>query len=129
MGCQVIIRLRVPNTSPPMLRYKLRTLLIDLALGPPVVATGWSKYSAWRAERNRLRTIETMELERGWLNVEHVSAMQFLAKPPPWTEEEVAKYETLRDCSHQLNIQLMELRGYSFNDPAKYPPGYSPPAN
>jgi hypothetical protein len=109
------------------MRYTLRTLLIVLALLPPLFAVGWSKYSAWRAELNRLRTIETMELERREVNAEVASATQFVAKPPPWTEEEVAKYETLQDRAHQLNMQLMELRGYSFNDPARYPPGYSPP--
>jgi len=37
-----------------MLRYKLRTLLIVLALGPPVLAWGWGRYSAWRVEQERL---------------------------------------------------------------------------
>jgi len=36
-----------------MLRYKLRTLLIVLALGPPMLAVGWTKYSAWVAEQQR----------------------------------------------------------------------------
>jgi hypothetical protein len=37
-----------------MLRYRLRTLLILLALGPPAVALAYHKYSAWKAERERL---------------------------------------------------------------------------
>jgi hypothetical protein len=37
-----------------MLRYKLRTLLIVLALGPPVLGWGWSEYCKYR-ERERLR--------------------------------------------------------------------------
>jgi len=36
-----------------MLRYKLRTLLILLAVGPPMLAGAWSKYWAWKAERER----------------------------------------------------------------------------
>jgi hypothetical protein len=35
-------------------RYKLRTLLILLAILPPLLAVGWWKYSAWRAEQERL---------------------------------------------------------------------------
>jgi hypothetical protein len=33
------------------MRYRLRTLLILSALLPPLLAGGWWKYSAWRAER------------------------------------------------------------------------------
>ena len=34
-------------------RYKIRTLLILLAILPPLLAAGWWKYSAWKAERER----------------------------------------------------------------------------
>jgi hypothetical protein len=33
-----------------MFRYKLRTLLILLAILPPLLAVGWLKYSTWRTE-------------------------------------------------------------------------------
>jgi len=35
------------------MRYKLRTLLILLAILPPLLAVGWWKYSAWKAEQAR----------------------------------------------------------------------------
>ncbi len=35
------------------MRYRLRTLLILLAILPPLLAGGWWKYSAWKAERER----------------------------------------------------------------------------
>jgi hypothetical protein len=35
------------------MRYRLRTLLIVLAVLPPLLAVGWWKYAAWRAERER----------------------------------------------------------------------------
>ena len=35
------------------MRYRLRTLLILLAVLPPVLAVGWGRYSAWQAERER----------------------------------------------------------------------------
>jgi hypothetical protein len=33
------------------MRYRLRTLLILLAVGPPLLCFGWTKCRAWRAER------------------------------------------------------------------------------
>ena len=36
-----------------MLRDRLRTLLILLALLPPLLWIGWGKYQAWKAERER----------------------------------------------------------------------------
>lgn len=38
-----------------MLRYRLRTLLILLAVLPPVLWFGWTKYESWRAEQERQR--------------------------------------------------------------------------
>jgi Tfp pilus assembly protein PilO len=35
------------------MRYRLRTLLIVLTLGPPVLALGWWKHETWRAEQAR----------------------------------------------------------------------------
>jgi len=34
-------------------RYQLRTLLLLLAILPPLLAGGWWKYSAWKAEQER----------------------------------------------------------------------------
>jgi hypothetical protein len=38
-------------------RQRLRTLLILLAVLPPLLAFGWEKYSVWRAERDLQRLI------------------------------------------------------------------------
>jgi len=35
------------------MRYRLRTLLILLAILPPLLWVGWGKYEAWRAEQER----------------------------------------------------------------------------
>ena len=35
------------------LRYKLRTLLILLAILPPLLWLGWTKYEEWKEERER----------------------------------------------------------------------------
>jgi hypothetical protein len=42
-----------PDRAMP--RYKLRTLLILLAVLPPLIWFGWTKYEARKAERDRLR--------------------------------------------------------------------------
>ena len=35
------------------MRYRLRTLLIVAALGPPLLWIGWTKYKAWQAEQEQ----------------------------------------------------------------------------
>jgi len=41
-------------------RYKLRTLLILLAILPLLLAVGWWKYSAWKAEQEQRRAAEAL---------------------------------------------------------------------
>src|SRR5262245_32805841 len=40
-----------------MPRYKLRTLLILLAVLPPLLWVGWGKYQAWKADQERQRAL------------------------------------------------------------------------
>jgi hypothetical protein len=40
------------------MRYRLRTLMILLAILPPILAVSWVKYAAWRSEQQRLELIE-----------------------------------------------------------------------
>ena len=42
-------------------RYRLRTLLILLAVLPPLLWIGWGKYQAWRAEQAARAAIEELE--------------------------------------------------------------------
>jgi len=54
-------------------RFHLRTLLLLLALLPPILAVGWWKYSAWRAEQQRQAQVR--------------AALEWLGKhqaPMPW---------------------------------------------
>ena len=55
-------------------RYKLRTLLLLLAILPPLLWFGWTKYEAWRAERRQLRQHVAVRL---WLTLDGTSM------PPP----------------------------------------------
>jgi len=41
-------------------KYRLRTLLIVLALGPPLLAGGWWQYANWQA-RSSYRAIRSMD--------------------------------------------------------------------
>ena len=52
------------------MRYRLRTLLILLAILPPLLWLGWTKYEAWRIEQEQLRA------RREWLD-------RFGVIPPP----------------------------------------------
>ena len=53
------------------MRYRLRTLLILLAVLPPLLWLGWGKYEAWRAERERQNALaaEQARLKSGWIVV------------------------------------------------------------
>lgn len=48
------------------MRFRLRTLLILLAVLPPLLAAGWWKYLAWRAERERREALaaESIRLDK-----------------------------------------------------------------
>ena len=43
------------------MRYGLRTLLILLAILPPLLAGGWWRYSVWRPEREARALYEELE--------------------------------------------------------------------
>jgi len=70
-------------------RYKLRTLLILLAILPPLLAFGWWKYSAWReaerrrAERERIyqELLLSVQQQLAAPNTSFIPAQQ--ADPPP----------------------------------------------
>ena len=52
------------------MRFRLRTLLIVLAILPPLLWVGWGRYEAWKAERDRQRALrEAAQQQRAtiWL--------------------------------------------------------------
>ena len=53
-----------------MPRYKLRTLLILLAIGPPMLAACWVRYSAWREEQRRKALVIAIDIAvtRAWID-------------------------------------------------------------
>jgi len=68
-----------------MPRYKLRTLLILLAILPPLLWFGWTKYEAWKAEQERLNALERARLigEDSWLTLPlSVTERNFDLTPP-----------------------------------------------
>jgi hypothetical protein len=48
-----------------MLRYKLRTLLLLLAILPPLLWLGWGKYQAWKAAREQQQLLRVWSIESG----------------------------------------------------------------
>jgi len=47
------------------MRFRLRTLLILLAILPPLLWIGWVKYQAWQVEQERQRLLHEWTIERG----------------------------------------------------------------
>ena len=67
------------------MRYKLRTLLILLAILPPLLAFGWWKYSAWKAEQSRQRALERARLligDDGLLLLLSITERNFVTPQP-----------------------------------------------
>jgi hypothetical protein len=56
-----------------LLRYKLRTLLIVMAILPPLLWIGWTKYEAWRVEQARREQARQFAEQR---NQERLAAMR-----------------------------------------------------
>jgi len=55
-----------PTSASLTMRYQLRTLLIVLALGPPVLAFGWWGCAAWRKPDTHIhRPLQDLE-NRYW---------------------------------------------------------------
>ena len=69
-----------------MPRYKLRTLLILLAIMPPLLWFGWTKYEVWRAEQERRAAIER-EQERYWKAINAAQVMWWRNSPVTVSEE------------------------------------------
>ena len=68
-----------------MLRYKLRTLLILLAILPPLLAFGWWKYSAWLAEQERQRALRELQAQQVQVEVVIATGGTLVAQPQPPT--------------------------------------------
>ncbi|HZN35193.1 MAG TPA: hypothetical protein VFB80_15295 [Pirellulaceae bacterium] len=58
------------------MRYKLRTLLILLAILPPLLWIGWTKYSEWKAEQERQRAQRELVQQLDGLQI-------YYGNPPP----------------------------------------------
>jgi len=65
------------------MRYRLRTLLILLAILPPLLWVGWGKYQAWRAEQERQKAIAAELARQQALNYQQAVQAFFTAQPQP----------------------------------------------
>jgi len=59
-----------------MPRYKLRTLLILLAILPPLLWIGWGRYQAWRGEQERQRALAEMKASEAIAAQQQILARQ-----------------------------------------------------
>ena len=90
-----------------MLRYKLRTLLILLAVLPPLLWIGWTKYEAWRAEQERRAAIEMERAAR--LNVTFSADGKRLVS--------AGDGQTVRVWDAVTGQELLTVKGHSTADP------------
>jgi hypothetical protein len=66
------------------MRFRLRTLLIVLAILPPLLGTAWMKYAAWRAEYQAdLQRRKAAEAYRRAAALKALVAMSVRLAPPP----------------------------------------------
>jgi hypothetical protein len=64
------------------MRYRLRTLLILLALLPPLLAVGWVKYVAWKAEQEQREQINRLARQ-----ARLAAQAKTMAPPVDWTRK------------------------------------------
>ena len=64
-------------------RYRLRTLLILLALLPPLLWIGWGKYQAWKAEQERQKALAAQSELLIYVSDVLLSGSQPPKSPPP----------------------------------------------
>jgi len=62
------------------MRYRLRTLLILMAILPPLLWFGWMKYQAWKAEQDRRALVRAALLY--YDSSQAAAAYLFIARPP-----------------------------------------------
>ena len=66
------------------MRYRLRTLLILLAVVPPLLWLGWTNYEAWRAEQEQQAELLRIKLDiLIWMDVT-VNGKTSLARLLSW---------------------------------------------
>jgi hypothetical protein len=71
------------NAALIQMRFRLRTLLILMALLPPLIWIGWGKYQAWKAEQDRRAFIRAAILI--YYSSQASAFYLFIARPPPVT--------------------------------------------
>jgi len=74
-------------------RYKLRTLLMLLAILPPLLWIGWTKYAAWKADQERQRALlefqRRLEYELAFRNRLPLKRVAPIIDDPQWPELEL----------------------------------------
>jgi hypothetical protein len=83
------------------MRYRLRTLLIVLAIGPPFLAIAWPRFTNWLAERNHHAAIDKIEKERLIAKLDQLTDIDVIDMPI----KDIAAYLEVR---HDVTIPMAE---------------------
>jgi hypothetical protein len=65
------------------MRFRLRTLLIVLAILPPLAGVGWVKYGEWKAEQERRAYFQQMQTLQIPLIIEEEEGLLVPSELPP----------------------------------------------
>lgn len=77
------------------MRYRLRTLLILLAVLPPLLAVGWWNYATWRAERDRRAAEAALKREEDSLRAKQ-QQLTWLKRLSELEQEQARMKESMR---------------------------------
>jgi hypothetical protein len=108
------------------MRYRLRTLLILLAILPPLLWIGWTNYEAWRAEQELLKALREAAPQ---VQRPAITRWQLIRSPmvlaPVGSDAEVTRTpELLRDPdpTDYTRQKLREAKQGTSDAPGPYPP-------
>jgi hypothetical protein len=83
------------------MRYRLRTLLLLLVLGPPLLAAGWWKYAAHQAEMDRHRAAVAARQAVIYFNLLQAQNQRLKARA-----ERTAEYRKVLESARAVQTQL-----------------------
>jgi hypothetical protein len=104
------------------MRYRLRTLMIVLAVLPPLLWLGWGRYQAWKAEQDRraalLRALP-------YVNIDYLGVLEFVIKNKPPTTPPQQGVEPITDEDRQAWEEAKAVsRALGAPQPVPLPEGY-----
>jgi hypothetical protein len=91
-------------------RYRLRTLLILLALLPPLLWVGWGKYQAWRAEQARREQSRLMAQQRALSQLSRQASLAALRAQEDAERAKIAAEQAALEAQREAALARIETR-------------------